>query len=62
LGRSVEHHDLAMLGGVLRSHGSRYEEIVPMVLSEPMPQSQLENAWSDLRSFDLFPLLCPVSS
>ncbi|MDE0914573.1 MAG: phosphonoacetate hydrolase [Planctomycetota bacterium] len=62
LGRSAEHHDLAMLGGVLRSHGSRYEEIVPLILSEPMPQSQLENAWSDLRSFDLFPLLCPVSS
>ena len=62
LGRSAEHHDLAMLGGVLRSHGSRYEEIVPLILSEPMPQSQQENAWSDLRSFDLFPLLCPVPS
>jgi len=61
LGRTAEHHDLDMLGGVLRSHGSRYEEMVPLILSEPLPQSLQEHAWSDLRSFDLFPLLCPAS-
>jgi len=35
---------------------------VPLILSEPLPQALQEHAWSDLRSFDLFPLLCPASS
>ncbi|GIT77836.1 MAG: hypothetical protein Ct9H300mP32_2180 [Verrucomicrobiota bacterium] len=29
IGRTPEHHDLAKLEGTLRSHGGRYEEMVP---------------------------------
>ena len=58
IGRRKENHDLKMLNGILRSHGSRYEEIVPLLLSTPMPKAFHESAWSDLRSFDLFACLC----
>ena len=35
LGKAEADHDLSVLKGGLRSHGGRYEEMVPMVLSEP---------------------------
>ena len=59
LGRTPEHHDLSQLGGVLRSHGSRYEEIVPMLLSEPPSDQHRRQLECDPRSFDLFEFLCP---
>ncbi len=59
LGRTREAHDLGKLGDVpLRSHGSRYEELVPLLTSEPLPESWRGWANADPRSFDLFPLLC----
>ncbi|MCB9881805.1 MAG: phosphonoacetate hydrolase [Planctomycetes bacterium] len=59
LGRTPERHDLSGLGSVLRSHGGRYEEMVPLVLSEVTPAMRLPLS-TDPRSFDLFHYLCPV--
>jgi phosphonoacetate hydrolase len=59
LGRNKADHDLGMLDGVLRSHGSRYEEMVPFLLSNPLPSAFREAAWTDLRSFEIFQYLCP---
>ena len=36
LGRTPEWHDLKQLENGLRSHGGRYEEMVPLFLSEPL--------------------------
>src|SRR5204863_2854496 len=36
LGRTPEYHDLKVLEGGLRSHGGRYEEMVPFILSEQL--------------------------
>ena len=34
LGRRPKYHDLSALDGTLRSHGGRYEEMVPMIISQ----------------------------
>ncbi|MDP7586211.1 MAG: phosphonoacetate hydrolase, partial [Verrucomicrobiota bacterium] len=36
IGRTPGHHDLGKLEGTLRSHGGRYEEMVPFLISEPL--------------------------
>jgi phosphonoacetate hydrolase len=54
IGRSPEYHDLAALEGVLRSHGGRYEEMVPMVISHPLNAEALEESARDPRNFDIF--------
>jgi len=59
MGRTPEYHDLDQLMGGLRSHGGRYEEVVPLILSEPTPLA--ENA-KDPRNFDVFSYLCSGSS
>ena len=53
LGKQPEDHDLSQLHGRLRSHGGRFEEMVPMIVSEPLT---LED--SELRNFDVFDLAC----
>ncbi|MGE4619772.1 MAG: phosphonoacetate hydrolase [Planctomycetota bacterium] len=53
LGRRPEDHDLSQLHGHLRSHGGRFEELVPMLISEPLA---IETA--ELRNFDIFDLAC----
>lgn len=58
IGKGPEDHDLTLLGGRLRSHGGRYEEMVPLVLSTPLTQAQRAWVQGDPRSFDLFALLC----
>lgn len=58
LGRSAEHHDLSGLDRPLRSHGGRYEEMVPMVLSHPLTPEYLRKAASDPRNFDIFDFVC----
>jgi phosphonoacetate hydrolase len=35
LGKSEKKHDLSGIGGGLRSHGGRHEQIVPIILSQP---------------------------
>ncbi len=54
LGRKSSYHDLAALDGTLRSHGGRYEEMVPMVLSHPLKPAYRIKAGGDPRNFDIF--------
>ena len=54
LGRTPEHHDLAALQGGLRSHGGRYEEMVPLLLSKPLTPEYARKAAADPRNFDVF--------
>lgn len=54
IGRTPEHHDLSALRGGLRSHGGRYEEMVPLIISEPLNAEYVAKAASDPRNFDIF--------
>lgn len=54
IGRTPDYHDLSALGSGLRSHGGRYEEMVPMVLSEPLSDGYRAKAAGDPRNFDIF--------
>ncbi|MBN8248332.1 MAG: phosphonoacetate hydrolase [Verrucomicrobia bacterium] len=54
LGRTPAYHDLKALEGGLRSHGGRYEEMVPFVVSEPLTPRHRALAHGDPRNFDLF--------
>lgn len=54
LGRTLEHHDLAKLHGGLRSHGGRYEEMVPFVFSHPVNSTFARRAAGDPRNFHIF--------
>lgn len=54
LGKTPAHHDLKALDGTLRSHGGRYEEMVPMVISHPLNQAYKAKASCDPRNFDIF--------
>lgn len=58
LGRTPEHHDLKVIEGGLRSHGGRYEEMVPFVLSEPLNPDHAARAAGDPRNFDVFDFAC----
>lgn len=60
LGKTPEHHDLSVLDGSLRSHGGRYEEMVPLVLSRPLNDSLMRHAQGDPRNFDVFYFACHV--
>jgi phosphonoacetate hydrolase len=53
LGRTPEYHDLKALAGGLRSHGGRYEEMVPFILSEPLKPGYAAKAAGDPRNFDI---------
>lgn len=54
LGRRPQYHDLSALDGTLRSHGGRYEEMVPMIISHPLNSVYLRKAAGDPRNFDIF--------
>lgn len=58
LGKTPDHHDLSVLEGGLRSHGGRYEEMVPLVISEPLKAEALRRAQGDPRNFDVFDFVC----
>lgn len=60
LGKTPEHHDLSVLEGGLRSHGGRYEEMVPLVLSKPLTPELKRLAAGDPRNFDVFRFACGV--
>lgn len=53
-GRTPAHHDLDALDGTLRSHGGRYEEMVPLVISHPLNDLYMRKAMGDPRNFDIF--------
>jgi phosphonoacetate hydrolase len=58
LGRTPAYHDLSALAGALRSHGGRYEEMVPLVFSEPLNSTYATRAAGDVRNFDIFEFTC----
>ena len=59
MGRTPKYHDLSRLRGGLRSHGGRFEETVPLLLSEPGTRA---GAARDPRNFDMFAYLCEGGS
>jgi phosphonoacetate hydrolase len=54
LGRTPEYHDLKVIESGLRSHGGRYEEMVPFIVSEPLRPEYAAKAAGDPRNFDIF--------
>lgn len=58
LGRTPDWHDLGALAGPLRSHGGRYEEMVPLVFSAPLNAAYAARAAGDVRNFDIFEFTC----
>lgn len=58
LGRTPPYHDLSALAGALRSHGGRYEEMVPLVFSKPLNAAYATRAGGDVRNFDIFEFTC----
>ena len=58
IGKTEQDHDLSLLQGRLRSHGGRYEEMVPLMLSMSPSSDQLRRRQGDPRSFDLYKYLC----
>ncbi len=58
LGRTPEWHDLTVIENGLRSHGGRYEEMVPFILSAPLKADYAARARGDPRNFDIFDFTC----
>jgi phosphonoacetate hydrolase len=58
LGRTPAYHDLSALAGALRSHGGRYEEIVPLIFSHPLTPAYTAQVSGDVRNFDIFEITC----
>lgn len=58
VGRTPAHHDLSHLTEGLRSHGGRYEEMVPFILSQPLNAVYQRRAAGDPRNFDIFDFVC----
>ncbi|WP_109694932.1 phosphonoacetate hydrolase [Chitinophaga deserti] len=54
VGRTPAHHDLTALDSGLRSHGGRYEEMVPLLISHPLTPAYRSKAGGDPRNFDVF--------
>ncbi|WPP50844.1 phosphonoacetate hydrolase [Catalinimonas niigatensis] len=54
LGKTPADHDLSALDSGLRSHGGRYEEMVPMAISHPLNTEYQAKAAGDPRNFDIF--------
>jgi phosphonoacetate hydrolase len=62
LGRTPGWHDLSSVARGLRSHGGRYEEMVPFLVSEPLNAVYGARAAGDLRNFDIFEFACNAGS
>lgn len=60
VGKSPEYHDLSVLKGGLRSHGGRYEEMVPLIVSKPLTPELKRLTEGDPRNFDVFYITCHV--
>jgi phosphonoacetate hydrolase len=58
LGRTPQWHDLTAIENGLRSHGGRYEEMVPFILSAPLKEEYAARAGGDVRNFDIFDFTC----
>jgi len=57
LGKSQAKHDLSLVESGLRSHGGRHEQIVPIVVSEPLAPRYAAQHAAGARSRDLFDLV-----
>ncbi len=62
LGRTPEYHDLKAVERGLRSHGGRYEEMVPFAFSEALIPAYAARAAGDPRNFDVFDFACNGTS
>ncbi|MFP6856500.1 MAG: phosphonoacetate hydrolase [Roseibacillus sp.] len=62
VGKTPADHDLSVLHGGLRSHGGRYEEMVPLFVSEPLTDAYLDLVRRDPRNFDIFDIACNGSA
>ena len=58
IGRTPKYHDLSQLENKLRSHGGRYEEMVPLVLSHGLNSEYYAKSQGDPRNFDIFDFAC----
>lgn len=58
IGRTPQHHDLKALHGGLRSHGGRYEEMVPFLFNRRLKPAWRARAEGDVRNFDIFDFAC----
>ncbi len=58
LGRTPADHDLRLLEGGLRSHGGRFEEMVPLIVTEALDRDYPLLGAGELRNFDIFDLAC----
>ncbi len=58
IGRTEKDHDLSHVAKGLRSHGGRYEEMVPFIFSFPLNSTYLQKAVGDPRNFDVFEFTC----
>lgn len=58
LGRTPQYHDLTALAGPLRSHGGRYEEMVPLFFTHPVRPEYQHQVNGDVRNFDIFEITC----
>ncbi len=58
IGRTPADHDLSVLNEPLRSHGGRHEEMVPMLLSEPLSDEYEARAADGARNYEIFDYLC----
>lgn len=54
VGTSPKGHDLSKLDGLLRSHGGRYEEMVPLIFNRPLSDQYTRLAQCDPRNYDVF--------
>lgn len=61
LGRRPDAHDIGALKKTLRSHGGRYEEMVPLLVSEPLNETYHKISQGDPRNFDIFAFACNAS-
>ncbi len=57
VGVSPEHHDLGTLAGRLRSHGGRFEEMVPLIFNRRLTALHERLAQCDPRNYDVFDFL-----
>jgi len=58
IGKTPADHDLTAFAGGLRSHGGRYEEMVPLIVSRPLTPALRALAQGDPRNFDAFHFAC----
>lgn len=58
IGRTPDWHNLKALEGGLRSHGGRYEEMVPLFFSHLLRPEYQAKAQADPRNFDIFDFTC----